>query len=141
MFDILHQTTIEATPAEVFEALTTKEGIQSWWSVHTEATPSTDHINVAFDNNTVVFKLRVSELVPNEKVVWTVEGGPPTWPGTKISWQLSSGETGTGVAFSHGAFPEMSDGYAMVNYSWGWFITSLSFYLKQGAGMPYADAS
>ena len=39
MPDILHEVTIEALAEDVFKAITEKDGIASWWTVHTTADP------------------------------------------------------------------------------------------------------
>ena len=37
MADIMHQLTIDAAPARVYEALTTQNGLAHWWTQDTEA--------------------------------------------------------------------------------------------------------
>lgn len=39
MPDILHQVQIEATPGQVFRALTEREGLGSWWTRDVVAEP------------------------------------------------------------------------------------------------------
>lgn len=39
MANILHRITIDAAPDRVFDALTLSEGLQSWWTRDSSATP------------------------------------------------------------------------------------------------------
>jgi uncharacterized protein YndB with AHSA1/START domain len=145
MADIFHLAGIKAEPNEVFEALTHQDHIRSWWSQFTEASPEVGALNVvSFYGGMAEFKLRVQELVPDEKVVWAVEGGPPDWADTTITWSLSAGEGMTAgqtmVHLAHRGFAEMDASFANVNYNWGWYLTSLKFYLEKGEGMPHTEA-
>ena len=145
MADILHLAGIKAEPNEVFEALTHQDHIRSWWSQFTEAALEVGALNVvSFYGGMAEFKLRVQELVPGEKVVWAVEGGPPDWMGTTITWTLSEGEGPAAgqimVHLAHRGFASTGGNFASVNYNWGWYLTSLKFYLEKGEGMPHTEA-
>ena len=141
MADVLHQVAINATPAKVYQAITEEAGIKNWWSEHTQAQPTLNSIaSVSFYNNMVTFKLRLAELQENSRVVWAVEGGPPDWADTTIAWTLSEHEGQTMLNFAHRGFASTDGNFASVNYNWGWYVTSLKFYLEKGAGMPHTDA-
>lgn len=145
MADILHLAGIKASPTEVFDALTQQAHIRNWWSQFTEAVPEVGGRNsVSFYGGMVTFDLRVTELVPGGKVAWEVEGGPPDWMGTTITWTLSEGEGPaagqTMVHLAHRGFASTGGNFASVNYNWGWYLTSLKFYLEKGEGMPHTEA-
>lgn len=140
MADILHQVGIEASREKVHRALTEGRELQRWWSQHSVMEPSVGSLgSVSFYNNAVTFKLRVRELTP-DKVVWAVEGGPPDWEDTTITWTISSGNGQTVLNLAHRGFASMDGDFASVNYNWGWYLTSLKFYLEKGEGMPHTDA-
>ena len=140
MADILHQVGIAATPEDIYEAITEADGLQSWWSQHSEIEPEEGSLaSVSFYNKAVTFELRIRELTP-ERVVWAVEGGPPDWADTVITWSLTPKDGQTTVDFAHRGFASTDGNFANVNYNWGWYLTSLKFYLEQGKGMPHTDA-
>jgi uncharacterized protein YndB with AHSA1/START domain len=141
MVDILHQVGIQASPEKLYSALTEVKGLKGWWSEHSSIEPKEGSLaSVSFYNNAVTFKLRVAELVPNEKIVWAVEGGPPDWADTTITWTLSKNEGQTMLHLAHRGFASTDGNFASVNYNWGWYVTSLKFYLEKGEGMPHTDA-
>jgi uncharacterized protein YndB with AHSA1/START domain len=141
MADILHQVGFKASPQAVYAALTQTDKVKSWWSEHSvfEAQVGT-LASVSFYNNMVTFKLRITELVPDQKVVWAVEGGPPDWANTTITWTISTHEGQTMLHLAHRGFASTEGNFAGVNYNWGWYMTSLKFYLEKGEGMPHTDA-
>jgi uncharacterized protein YndB with AHSA1/START domain len=141
MADVLHQVGIQASPARVYAALTEQRALKSWWSEHSTLEPGVGSmISVSFYNNAVTFKLRIAELEPNSKVVWAVEGGPPDWAKTHITWTLTENNGQTMLHLAHRSFASTGGNFANVNYNWGWYVTSLKFYLEKGEGMPHTDA-
>ncbi len=141
MVDILHQVGIEASPDAVYKALTETSGLRRWWSEHSEIQPEVGSLaQVSFYNKAVVFELRVNELIPNSKIEWTVQGGPPDWANTRITWTLSENQGQTMLHLAHRGFESTGGNFASVNYNWGWYVTSLKFYLEKGEGMPHTDA-
>ena len=71
MADILHQITIDAAPDRVFDALTLSEGLKSWWTTDSSATPEIGSVAVfKFIQGKVVFRMRVEELIPGKRVAW-----------------------------------------------------------------------
>ena len=143
--DSLHQVGIKASPEAIYKALTEQNGIKSWWSEHTEAEPTVGGVNeVSFYGGMAVFKLRNAGLEKGEKVVWAVEDGPPPWVGTKITWTMSPGEGPTEgqtiLDLAHRGLNLPEGPFASINYTWGWYLTSLKFYLEKGEGMPHTDA-
>ena len=141
MADVLHQVGIKTAPQEVYTALTETTGLKNWWSQHSSIEPQVGSLaNVSFYNNAVTFKLRIAELIQGKKVVWAVEGGPPDWADTKIVWTLTKENGQTILHLAHQGFVSTEGNFASVNYNWGWYVTSLKFYLEKGEGMPHTDA-
>jgi len=141
MADILHAVGIGAAPEDVYKALTEESEVRAWWSEHSDFEPTVGSLaSVSFYNNMVTFKLRVTELAPAQKVVWSVEGGPPDWANTTITWTLAAENGQAMLHFAHRSFASTEGNFAGVNYNWGWYITSLKFYLEKGEGMPHTDA-
>jgi activator of HSP90 ATPase len=138
MADVLHQVGVNSSSKELYEILTTEEGLQSWWSQHSDIDGA--KVTVSFYNGMVTFVLNVAESVPGEKVVWEVEGGPPDWADTTITWTISEHEGQTMLHLAHSGFASTAGNFAAVNYNWGWYVTSIKFLLEKGEGMPHTDA-
>ncbi|MEM7033650.1 MAG: SRPBCC domain-containing protein [Chloroflexota bacterium] len=138
MTDLVHQAGIQTSPAALYAAIAEANGLKNWWSEHSHIEDAL--ASVSFYNNMVTFKLRVSESVPNEKIVWDVEGGPPDWSNTQISWTISEHEGQTMLDFAHRGLNVPEDRLGGINYNWGWYVISLKFYLEKGKGMPHTDA-
>ncbi|MEK6222406.1 MAG: SRPBCC domain-containing protein [Chloroflexota bacterium] len=141
MADILHAVEVQASAEKIYKAITEQDGLIGWWSQHSKIEPSEGAMaSVGFYGGMVTFEFSVDELDANHKVVWSLKNGPPDWLNTKITWTLTEEEGKTLVYFAHTGFANMEGNFAGVNYNWGWYLTSLKFYIEKGAGTPHTDA-
>src|SRR5918995_4648055 len=103
MATILLRVPVDAEPKAVHDALATSEGVNGWWSNHTEGPEGVGStMKVAFPDAPITFDFEVSEEVPGEKVAWRCLAGPPEWIGTEVSFNIQTGdENETSVLFAH----------------------------------------
>lgn len=139
MPDILHEVTIKASPEKVYKALTEQSGLAAWWTRDVTAQPKVGTVSeFRFD---MTFKMKVDELDTGRKVYWTpVDGGPPDWAGTRITWDLNSVDGGTRVLFGHRDYASTEGSFANVSYNWAGYLISLKHYLETGKGAPYPES-
>ena len=66
MESIKHYLVIKATPEKVYSAVTTQEGIESWWCKNTTAKPELGFVNV-FTFGKYRNEMTVTDVVSNKK--------------------------------------------------------------------------
>ncbi len=132
MADILHRITIDAAPDRVFDALTLSEGLQSWWTQDSNVTPEIGSVAVfKFLQGTIVFRMRVEELVPRKRVAWLCLGDPQEWEGSQLTWDLESTESGgTDLRFTHRGWASTEGEYPRCNTTWGHLMHLLKAYAE-----------
>ncbi len=132
MADILHRITIDAAPDRVFDALTVSEGLQSWWTQDSNATLEIGSVAVfKFIQGTIVFRMRVEELVSGKRVAWLCQGDPQEWEGTQLTWELESTESGgTDLRFAHKGWASTEGEYPRCNTTWGHLMHLLKAYAE-----------
>jgi uncharacterized protein YndB with AHSA1/START domain len=135
MIDIKHKLVIKASAEIVFNAITTQEGLESWWAKQTMAKPEVGFVDV-FTFGTNRNELRISELTSNKRLVWEVIVSIDEWVGTTISFDLEEREGKTILRFAHAGWKAQADTYSECNYAWGRFMTSLKSYCETGVGTP-----
>src|SRR5882724_12049434 len=96
MATVRHHVLIDAPVAKVYQALSTAEGISTWWD---KQTPTQTDRGLVLEHNPGpehgVVQLRVIELVPNKRVEWESisthpKGSPASaWTGTHFIFELS----------------------------------------------------
>jgi uncharacterized protein YndB with AHSA1/START domain len=139
MVDILHRVGIaDASPDEVYAALTTIDGLAGWWTVETTGVPDVGG-TLEFRFPQGGFDMLVREQVPGKRVLWEVVEGPPEWVGTTVRWDLTQVDGYTIVLFGHEGWREPVDFMAHCSTKWATFLMSLKQLLETGTGAPAPD--
>jgi len=145
MADIVHLVRINASPEAVYEALTTSQGVASWWTREARVDARVGGVGeLAFYGGKAVTKLMVVALELEAAVVWRVTSAPAApggWEGTTISFRLRRDGGDTVVGFAHEGFAEAGEGRSICSTGWAYYLLSLKRHLEIGAGMPHPDPS
>ncbi|PFG43221.1 uncharacterized protein YndB with AHSA1/START domain [Isoptericola jiangsuensis] len=137
MVDILHRIGVKGSAsAEVFEALTTVEGLARWWTEDVSGGTGVGEV-VAFRFGSLGgFDMRVLVSEPGRRVVWEVVDGPPEWVGTHVSWDVREEAGWTVVLFAHTGWAEPVEFMHHCSTKWATFLMSLKGVVEQGVGAP-----
>ena len=134
--------TVDQTPKEAFSAI---NNVRGWWSGEIEG--STDKLGDVFTyrfEDVHYSKQKITEFIPNKKVVWTVLDSKlnfirdkTEWNGTKVVFEVSKKGPKTEVRFTHqGLLPEVECFDACSN-AWGSYVNgSLKNLITKGKGQP-----
>ncbi|HVY76041.1 MAG TPA: SRPBCC family protein [Puia sp.] len=138
------QTTlkVKAGPEAVFKAI---GNVRGWWSQ--EIKGGTENLNDEFDyhyQDVHRCKIKLTEVVPNRKIVWEVLDNhfsftkdKSEWIGTKIIFDIRPTGDGTEIHFTHqGLVPEY-ECYSVCENAWTDYIQhSLRDLITTGKGKP-----
>ena len=135
---------VDNTPEEVFNAI---NNVRGWWSEEIEG--STDKLNSEFDyhyEDVHRCKIKIVELVPNKKVVWSVLDNyfkftkdKSEWKGTKIIFDIVEKENKTEMRFTHQGLVPAYECYEICRDAWtGYIQKSLRNLITAGKGQPNA---
>lgn len=144
-----YRTTIdlEADAGTVYRAVATCEGISGWW---TQFTTFDDREGsealMRFPSAGFHARMRVDELKPSERVVWTcidarhppgVSSQPDDWIGTRISFDIQSeGKGRSKLTFTHHGLRPLECADVCTDV-WRFFIhDSLRKFVESGKGEP-----
>ncbi len=134
--DILHRIGIQkSTPDQVYEALTTLDGLSGWWARKTAGDTELGGV-IAFRFTAGGFDMKVTELEPGKLVRWEVVDGPPEWVGTTIRWDIEQRGEYTIVLFKHEGWREAGEFMHHCSTKWAIFLMSLKQLLETGEGAP-----
>ena len=134
--------TVDQTPKEAFDAIA---NVRGWWSGEIEG--RTDHLGEEFTyryEDVHYSKQRITEFVPDEKVVWLVLDAylsfvedKTEWNGTKVIFEVAEKGHKTEIRFTHqGLVPEY-ECYDNCSNAWGFYInSSLRNLITTGKGDP-----
>ncbi|WP_031496410.1 SRPBCC family protein [Bryobacter aggregatus] len=137
MVDILHRIGIKASLDQVYEALSTRDGLAAWW---TQDTTGESQIGSAlrfrFLQGRGGFDMKVLELQPAKSVLWEVVDGPAEWIGTTVRWELKQEGDYAIILFYHQGWKEPVEFMHHCSTKWAIFLMSLKSLLETGQGTP-----
>ncbi len=140
MPDLTASFTVNATPLDVYEAIT---DVRSWWSDNIVG--ETDAVGAEWYYlvpDIHFSKQVVRELVPGERVVWDFTDGylrfindRKEWVGTSGRFDISAKDGRTEVTFTHEGLNSGDECYDVCFDAWTHYITvSLRQRIETGAG-------
>jgi uncharacterized protein YndB with AHSA1/START domain len=137
MVDILHRVGVTSSPDDVYEALTTIDGLKGWWTETTTGDADPGGV-IAFRFAPVPdgFDMKVMDARPGELVLWEVVDGPEEWVGTEVRFELKQEDSFTIVLFSHTGWREPVEFMYHCSTKWATYLMSLKQYVQSGAGEP-----
>lgn len=141
MADIIHRVGIKASPAEVYAALATVDGVAGWWTKETTGTSKPGGtVDVRFltpqGKEIGGMTMEVVALDPNRKVHWRFRKGPEEWIGTDVIFDLTQDGDFTIVRFGHRNWREPVEFMAHCSMKWATFMLSLRELVETGRGRP-----
>lgn len=137
MPEILHRLTLPANPSEVYEQLTTAEGLSRWWTtdVRAQAKVGTKATFGFCEGRRL--EMRVVALEPDETVVWECTGGDQEWVGTTITFSLKRTPDRTELLLAHTGWQSTAGHLPDCSFQWARYLLSLQAYLQTGEGHPH----
>ena len=139
MATILLRMPVEAEPKVIFDALATSEGVNGWWSNHTEGPSGVGStMKVAFPEAPMTFDFEVKEETSGERVAWRCLAGPPEWTDTTISLEIQTDPEGsTSVLFSQEGWATTEESFPFIAYSWAQILPRLKELAESGRTNPF----
>ncbi|MGZ3757582.1 MAG: SRPBCC domain-containing protein [Mucilaginibacter sp.] len=133
---------VDQSPAEAFKAIVNLRG---WWSAGIEGV--TDKLNDEFIyhyQDVHYCKMKLVELMPDQKVVWLVldnyfkfTNDKTEWIDTKLVFDVSLQGNQTAITFTHKGLTPEYECYEICNEAWTNYIKhSLYNLITTGTGQP-----
>jgi uncharacterized protein YndB with AHSA1/START domain len=141
MVNIIHRIGIKSGSEKVYKAISTIEGVSSWWTEEVEGDDKAGgKIQFTFRTETGNIKgqmlMEVKELNPQQRVCWHCVEGPDEWIGTDVTFDFSEQDNQTILMFGHRNWREAVEFTSHCSMKWAVFLLSLRDYLETGRGKP-----
>lgn len=138
MATLFHQIEIDAPANRIWELLTTRTGLQSWWS-GTVSIAGGDSWRFSSEELESPITLRVIEEEPDRRLEWLCVKGDPDWENTLLLWQLTRAEPGFLVRFEHHDWRLSNEELAAENTRWGERLVKLRALCHHNDDLPFND--
>ena len=140
--DFTTTITVDQSPEEVFNAI---NHVRGWWSGEIEGATNISGSEFTYAVPGVHFsKQRITELIPNKKIVWKVVEADLSfvqnkneWTGTHISFDIIRKENSTEVRFTHSGLAPANECYKDCSNAWSLLINAnLKNLIASGEDQP-----
>ena len=136
MFDIRHRVGVAASPQDVYESLTTLDGLRGWWTTDTTGDPTPGgKLEFRFGSPDRGATMEVVSTRPDENVTWRCVGGPDEWIDTRCRSTSSHNPTRP-LSVRATGWREPVDFMGHCSTKWGYFLLAEAV-LEGGEGTPF----
>ena len=133
---------VDQSPEDVFKAIT---NVRKWWSEDIEG--KTDKLGEIFEyhyQDVHFSRFKITELIPNEKIVWKVLDNyfnftkdKNEWIGNEVIFEISKQENKTKLIFIQKGLVPQYECYEICNNAWNGYVNfSLKSLIETGVGQP-----
>jgi uncharacterized protein YndB with AHSA1/START domain len=136
MAEIRHRVGINASAEDVHEALTTTEGVASWWWQDARGDSRVSgRIECYYDDSPMV----AMEIVAREpdRVSWRCVQGPEEWMDTTVSYAINSTGDETVVGLTHAGWRAPTEFMGQCSTKWAIYLVGLKALMEGGTGTPF----
>jgi uncharacterized protein YndB with AHSA1/START domain len=139
--DYARRVAFGVSPEQVFDAITTLEGLRGWWTtLVTGSAVAGGEFKLEFEGLDEHIMMRVDKAVRPSSVHWTcVEHTElDDWNGTRIQFDLAPHGPGRcELGFRHVGLRPALECYETCEQGWDHFLASLGAYVMEGEGTPF----
>lgn len=136
MQTVFHKFAIDAPLAAVVDAITTPDGLNSWWSKTCSGAPKHGEIYQLGFGPGYDWKATVSKCSPNEFEL-TFTDAMEDWIDTRVGFMLSEKNSATQIEFYHSGWRKQSEHFKISSYCWAMYLRLLRRYVELGEVVEY----
>ena len=137
MPDILHDFPIQAPRERVFAALSTPQGLDTWWTMRSSGKPSAGAEYELWFGPEHDWRARISKCVPGSEFEFTMTRSDEDWNGSKVGFRLETRGSSTWVTFRHTGWPAANDHFRISSFCWAMYLRILKRSIEHGESVPY----
>lgn len=126
-----------APAAVIYDAITTAEGLRSFWTIDAEAEEGGE-LRFGFEAAPVDLTMTVAASEPGKLVRWSRIGPWPGWVDTEIAWRITDGGESRTVTFRHDGWADETADHDLgsVAMTWAQVMGALKQYADSGRPAP-----
>jgi uncharacterized protein YndB with AHSA1/START domain len=140
MYQILHDLNIKVDKSTIFNAISTPDGLNNWWTLKCDGKPGIDEIFNLYFTNEYNWYAKITKFEFDEVIEFTMISSSFDWLPTKFGFILTQIDTNTtSVSFYHSNWKEENKEFRITSYCWANLLRQLKNYLEQGIITPFNE--
>ena len=139
MADIVHDFPVAVDATRVFEALSTPDGLNHWWTARCTGTPRVGaEYELGFGPGED-WRAEVIWYERDREFELEMIDADEDWRSTRVGFSLAGTPGGTHVQFRHTRWSEVNDHFRRSSYCWAMYLRLLVRFLEHGEHVRYED--
>lgn len=139
MDDIFQDLPIKAPIDRVFGAVSTPNGLDSWWTKRSSGAASKGSTYELWFGPEHDWRATVTKCSPNTEFELNLVDADADWTGTRVAFHLDERSDMTWVHFAHTGWPSSNEHYRVSCNCWALYLRLLRRYLEHGEFVPYEE--
>lgn len=138
MADIIHEFTVKAPPARVFEMFATPAGLEKWWTKTSNGEMCEGGTVRLYFGPQYDWQAKVTRHVAPSSFELQMTQAHRDWMGTRVGCELHpEGKGATRVRFYHTGWPEENEHWRVSSFCWAMYLRILRRNLEYGETVEY----
>jgi uncharacterized protein YndB with AHSA1/START domain len=137
MADIMQDFPTKATASQVFQAVSTPQGLDRWWTKKSAGKPAEGEEYELWFGAQYDWRARVTHCIPDSEFELQMTRADADWMGTRVGFRLDPKNGNTWVRFYHTGWPTANEHYRISCHCWALYLRILRRYLEHGESVPY----
>lgn len=134
---INHDLPINGTIDAVFDAVSTAEGFEKWWSDGGTGIREVGGIYRFDFGPGYCWSGTVEKLIPRRLFVLRMNESDADWKDTLVEFRVRSFGEAVELSFEHSGWPKRNDHFRSSNYCWAMYLRCLKLYIEEGIILDY----
>ena len=137
MADIFQDFPIKAPLERVFQAVSTPQGLDCWWTHRSAGEPVEGKEFELYFGQGYDWRAKVTRCVVDSEFELEIVHADEDWKGTRVGFRLQSEAGHISVRFHHTGWPSANEHWRISCYCWAMYLRLLRRYLEYGEVVPY----
>ena len=139
MADILQDLPIKADAERVFDAISTPEGLDRWWTQYSAGTPVEGAEYELWFGHELGWRARVTSAVRPSRFELELIEADQDWLGTRVGFELEWKDGVTQLRFRHTGWPRANEHYRISCHCWAMYLRILRRHVEYNEVVPFEE--
>lgn len=139
MYNIYHDVIIQAPAKQIFDAVSTAEGLANWWTLKSDGQAQIGAAYQFYFAPEYDWRAKVTALISPRFIEYTLVHADADWTGTVLGFMINSEEDSCTLSFSHEGWATNNAHFRRTSYCWAQYLRCLKDFIEQGEVLPYPE--
>jgi uncharacterized protein YndB with AHSA1/START domain len=137
MPDIIHQFPINAPVEKVFDAISTPDGLDSWWTLRCAADAKEGSEYQLYFGEEYDWRAIASVVDRPRRFELGVTAADDDWKDSRLIFELMADGPATTVKFRHMGWPVANEHFCISSFCWAMYLRLLKRFVEFGEVVSY----